>query len=61
MSLGFREFGRADIEVSIDLNGIAVDDFPAKREGQVNRQARLATACRSGNNDQRSIHRGRSK
>jgi hypothetical protein len=47
--------------MSIHLDGIAVDDLAPKRQGKINRKARLATAGRAGHNNERRIHRGKRK
>ena len=61
LSLCLRQFCRADIEMSIYLDGIAVNNLSAKRQGQINCQSRLATAGRASHNNERRIHRGKSK
>jgi hypothetical protein len=39
--LGGQDFGRADIEVAINLSGIANENFAAKALGEPNPQSRL--------------------
>jgi hypothetical protein len=54
-----RWFGAADVEVAIDGDRIAVDDFAGEALGQRQRQRGLAAACRADDGNQQRLHSAR--
>src|ERR1019366_1316964 len=49
------QFGSADIEVAIDLQGVAVDDFSVELFGNQERQMALSGPGGTGNRNQGSL------
>ena len=52
--LVFGRFGRSNVEVPKDLNGVAIDDFAREKLSNSERQFALSRASRAHNGDQRA-------
>ena len=52
-----REFGGADVEVPVHLQGITIHDFPTELQGDLQRQVALTGTGRTENGNQRKLRR----
>ena len=51
------EFGRAEVEMAVDLQGIAIHDFPAEFRGNLQCQVAFTRTGRTEDGNQRKLRR----